>query len=276
MFRVCSVNVNGIRAAERRGGMSSLAESGHDVVLLQEVRASNEQLRAAIGELGDVHVAHAEAAAPGRSGVAIVSRTGLTEITDRLAPEEFADSGRWVEATADLPGGPVRLVSVYVHTGEAETPKQDEKHRFLDAMTARMAELVAGGQERVLIAGDLNIAHTERDIRNAKGNAGKAGFLPSEQEYLTGWLSAGWVDLGRAHAGDVDGPYTWWTWRGQAFDRDVGWRIDYALASPALASTLTSVSVGRAPSYAQRWSDHAPVTVEFSDPPRRRSPRGRR
>lgn len=261
MLAVCSVNVNGIRAAERRGGVGWLARTGHDIVLLQEVRASPGQLRTATAELGDLHVAHAEAQAAGRSGVAILSRTPMLEVRESV-DARFTGSGRWVEAVADTALGPVRLVSVYVHTGQADSPKQDEKYGFLDAMTARLAEL-ATDDTPTLMAGDLNIAHTPLDIRNAKGNVGKAGFLPAEQAYLSRWLAAGWVDLGRAHAGDVDGPYTWWTWRGQAFDRDVGWRIDYAFATPDLASRLQGVEVGRAPSYAERWSDHAPLTVRF-------------
>lgn len=264
MLAVCSVNVNGIRAAHRRGGIDWLARGGgHDVVLLQEVRASTPQLQEATAGLGEFHVAHAEATAAGRSGVAILSRTPVRDVRETLA-EPFAGSGRWVEATVDTELGPVRMVSVYVHTGQADSPRQDEKYAFLEAMTERLAELADAGVP-ALVAGDLNIAHTARDIRNAKGNVGKAGYLPAEQEYLSRWTAEGcWVDLGRAHAGDVDGPYTWWTWRGQAFDRDVGWRIDYAFATADLAQRLAAVEVGRAPSYAERWSDHAPVTVRFS------------
>lgn len=263
MFRLCTANVNGVRAAHRRGGMDWLAQRAHDVVLMQEVRASDDQLAESVAPLGVVHIAHAPAAQAGRSGVAIVSRAPLTEVAVGLGPEEFADSGRWVEAVLATDSGPVRLISVYVHSGEAGTEKQDEKYRFLDAMTERMRHLASSG-EAVVVCGDINIAHTARDIRNAKGNKGKAGFLPEEQAHLDHWLAAGWVDLGRAHAGDVDGPYTWWSWRGQAFDRDTGWRIDYAYATPALAARMTGYEVGRAPSYAERWSDHAPVTVAFS------------
>ncbi len=245
MLSVCSVNVNGIRAAQRRGGVDWLAEQSHDLVLLQEVRASTEQLRACVTTLGDQHIAHAESDQPGRAGVAIVSSLPLTDVREGL--DGFERAGRWVEGTAETTIGPVRFASVYVHTGQADTPKQDEKYHFLRAMTLRL-EALAAKHERVLVCGDLNIAHTPLDIRNAKGNVGKAGFLPAEQAYLSSWLEAGWVDLGRHHAGDVDGPYTWWTWRGQAFDRDVGWRIDYAHATPTLAAELRTVNVGRAAS----------------------------
>ena len=260
MLRVCSVNVNGVRAAPRRGGVKWLEDNQHDIVLLQEVRASDDQLSEAVAELGYSHVAHAPSSQAGRAGVAVLSHTPLREVTVGLG-EQFADSGRWVEATTTTPIGDVTVVSVYVHTGEAETVKQDEKYEFLRAMGARLEQL--SERPSVLVAGDFNIAHTERDIRNAKGNRGKAGFLPQEQEHLSGWLKSGWVDLGRRHAGDVDGPYTWWTWRGQAFDRDVGWRIDYMFTTQGLAEAMVDYSVGREPSYAERWIDHAPVSATF-------------
>ena len=138
------------------------------------------------------------------------------------------------------------MVSVYVHTGEADSPRQDEKYAFLEAMTERMAELADAGVP-TLVAGDLNIAHTARDIRNAKGNVGKAGYLPAEQEYLSRWTADGcWVDL------DAPTPATWTALHlvdlaRRAFDRDVGWRIDYAFATADLAQRLAAVEVGRAP-----------------------------
>ena len=269
MLTATSVNVNGVRAAHRRGGLAQYAGGGCDVLLLQEVRATDEQLHEVLADagLGEWHVAHAPSAIAGRAGVAVVSAGPLTEIRTRIGAREFADSGRWVEATADTSVGQVRFVSVYVHTGEAETERQAEKYRFLAAMTRRLRVLrrearAAGGH--VLVCGDLNVAHTEDDIKNWRGNIGKAGFLEDERAYLDSWRRSGWVDLGRSHAGPGPGPYTWWSWRGQAFDNDAGWRIDYALASAALAEQLVDVAIDRAPTYAQRWSDHAPVTVRFA------------
>ena len=263
MVDICTVNVNGIRAAARRGGVGWLESAGHDVVLLQEVRASAAQLAIATEDWTAGHVAAAASVQAGRSGVAIVSRLPLHDVREGFGVADVDDSGRWLEAVVDTDIGPIRVVSVYVHSGEADTDKQVAKYRFLDVMSERMADLLAGG-EQVLVAGDINIAHTPRDIKNAKGNRGKAGFLPEEQAYQSAWLDSGWVDLGRTHAGDVDGPYTWWTWRGQAFDRDVGWRIDYGYATPALADHLREVRVERAASYDERWSDHAPVVFSFT------------
>ena len=126
-----------------------------------------------------------------------------------------------------------------------------------------MAELGAGDRRSVVL-GDLNVGHTELDIKNWKGNLTRAGFLPEERAYFDRWFGEGWVDVGRRHAGEVPGPYTWWSWRGKSFDLDSGWRIDYHLASPALAASVVSYAVGRAPTYAERWSDHAPVVVDYA------------
>ena len=162
-----------------------------------------------------------------------------------------------------------------MHTGEDGTPKQDAKYAFLDAMTARMPLL----GEHAVITGDLNVGHRTLDIRNWKGNVKKAGFLPRERAYFDRFTGAageevegvdgstgpglGWVDVGRRFAGEVDGPYTWWSNRGKAFDTDTGWRIDYHLATPALAERVVDYRVVRAPSWDTRWSDHAPVVADY-------------
>jgi len=265
-MRVISANVNGIRAAVRRGGLSWLAAAEPDVLCLQEVRASDAELTVALAgsAFAGWQVAHAPCGTAGRAGVAILSRAPHLRVRCELEDEAAAVvAGRWVEAELDLATGPVTVVSVYVHTGEAETPRQEEKYRFLDAMTLRMKELADGGRP-VVVTGDLNIAHTRADLRNWKGNLGKAGFLPAEQSYLDRWLESGeWADVSRRAAGEVEGPYTWWSWRGKAFDNDTGWRIDYQLASAALAEGLRGSWVGRAPTYAERWSDHAAVVADY-------------
>jgi len=130
-------------------------------------------------------------------------------------------------------------------------------------LAARMAVLAAAGRDAVM-CGDWNIAHTENDIKNWKGNVKKSGFLPSERAWLTDLLASGWVDVVRVLHPDVAGPYAWWSWRGRAFDNDAGWRIDYQLATAGLAARAVSARVERAEAYALRWSDHAPVTVEYS------------
>lgn len=297
-MRIVTANVNGIRAAVRREGLDWLAARAPRVLALQETRASEAQLRAALAGTAfeSWHLALEPGAQAGRAGVAVLSADPLLEVRGSAvlaAPsgadvvtggdgsdeaiddasddhiEEAADgsvaTGRWIEA--DLAHGAERLtvISAYIHTGSVGLPIQQEKYAMLRAVTSRLADLREQGRH-VVLTGDLNICHTQRDLKNWKGNIGKAGFLPEERAYLTGWFDQGWVDLGRNDAGEVDGPYTWWSWRGKAFDNDAGWRIDYQVASPALAAAARSVEVGRAPSYAERWSDHAAVMVDFDEP----------
>lgn len=273
MFAVTSVNVNGVRAAARKGGLErlgdSLASGEVQVVCLQEVRATDEQLREVLAAAGlsHLHLANAASARLGHAGVALLSTLPLANVRRSLGPREFADTGRWVQADVETGLGPVTVASVYVHAGDAEKPVQQEKYRFLDAMTKwfRAAQRTAAAENRHFIAaGDLNVAHRQQDLKNWKGNLKNAGFLPEERAYFDRWFDQlGVVDLGRRHAGDIEGPYTWWSMRGQAFDTDTGWRIDYHLANPALAELLKEVRVDRAPSYAERWTDHAPVTARF-------------
>lgn len=250
-MRVVSANVNGIRAARRRGGVDWLAGAGADVLCLQEVRADADALRVALGdEFADWDVVDvASGVRPGHSGVAVVSREPLEEV-----PGPISDEGRWVSART----GGLTVASVYVHTGEADSPQQQDKEAFLAQVGQWMH-----GRTRSLLCGDINVAHTEMDIKNWKGNIGKAGFLESERAILSSWF-ADWVDLGRRFGGPGPGPYTWWSWRGKAFDNDAGWRIDYAVASPDLAQRVRSVTVVKAASYGQRWSDHAPLVVDIA------------
>lgn len=267
MFRVASANVNGIRAAARRGGLDWLRAQDADVICLQEVRADDDTLRKVLADngFGDWDCASTAGDQAGRAGVAILARAELTAVVATLPNPEFDNSGRWIQAQIATDFGRLTLASTYVHAGEAGTGRQEQKYRFLTALTQRLAELQPPARSRAhaLVAGDFNIARTAADIKNWRGNIGRAGFLPQEQEYLDGWFATDWTDTGRAHAGDVDGPYTWWSWRGQAFDNDTGWRIDYVMSSRGLARKLADVSIGRAPTYAQRWSDHAAVMATF-------------
>lgn len=262
VLTIATVNVNGIRAAFRRGMGAWLETRRPDVLLLQETRAGDQHLRDHL-DPGAWALAHAECATKGRSGVAVASRLPLDAVRVGLDRGVATNSGRWIEADVDLAGEVLTVVSTYIHSGTLGTPSMDEKYAFLDLVTARMAELRADGR-RVLVAGDVNIAHREVDLKNWKGNLKAAGFLPEERAYLDRWLDdQGWVDLGRRLGGDGPGPYTWWSWRGKAFDNDAGWRIDYQLASPALADAAVKAEVDRAPSYAERFSDHAPLVVVY-------------
>jgi len=266
---IATVNVNGLRAASANGMASWFAERQPDIVTMQEVRAPDALVPDLVAGLGapDWHVVHAECRAKGRAGVAVASRLPIVSSRPSVTAKpsaQFDDSGRWVEAdiaTAD--GRGLTVVSCYVHTGDAESPERmSEKLAFFDAMTRRLERLRSDGRH-VLLTGDLNVAHREVDIKNWKGNLKRAGFLPDERAWFDRMTALGWVDVGRVLGGDGPGPYTWWSWRGQAFDTDAGWWIDYHIATPELAACATEAIVDRAPSYAARWSDHAPVVVSY-------------
>ena len=273
MIRVASVNVNGVRAAFRKGMQPWLDASGVDVLALQEVRAEREDLVALLGD--EWIVANDEASAKGRAGVAIATRAHQDAIRTTLGPDTVDTAGRWIEVDITTPeGNPLTIVSCYVHSGEAGTPKQDAKYEFLDIMSGRMQE-IGTQSEYALVVGDLNVGHRSLDIRNWKGNLKNSGFLPEERAYFDQWIGSEedpsyntgaegrYIDIGRAHSGEVEGPYSWWSWRGKAFDNDTGWRIDYQLATKKLADSLRDYRIDRAPSYDTRWSDHAPVIADY-------------
>jgi exodeoxyribonuclease III len=272
-LRIATINTNGVRAAFRKGMGAWLDTRDVDILALQEVRASTEDLEGLLGP--EWSIIHDAATAKGRAGVALASRSSASIHRVELGAEDFDSAGRWLEADYEVNGTIVTVVSTYVHSGEAGHPKQDDKFTFLDAMLARLPEIQAHSDHAVVL-GDLNVGHRKFDIKNWRGNVKRAGFLPEERAYFDRIVGAedherynagaglGWVDVGRKWAGEIDGPYTWWSWRGQAFDNDSGWRIDYQLATPALAASVVNYAVDRASAYDERWSDHTPVVVDYA------------
>jgi exodeoxyribonuclease-3 len=276
-LRIASVNVNGVRASYKKGMGDWLAARDVDILALQEVRATTEILEELLGDEWDI--LHDAATAKGRAGVALASRSKASIHRVTLGDEEFDSAGRWLEADYEVGSSIVTVVSTYVHSGEVDTPKQVEKYKFLDAMEQRMPELKKHNP-LALIVGDLNVGHRELDIKNWKGNRKSAGFLPRERAYFDRFFGPegepvtgvdesvgtglGWVDVGRRFAGEVAGPYTWWSQRGQAFDTDTGWRLDYHVATPELAASVTNYAVDKASAWDTRWSDHAPVVVDYA------------
>ncbi len=264
-FVVSSVNVNGLRAAAKKepGFVSWLAAAEADVVCLQETRAESGQLAAEVVAPHGWHVVLCPAAAKGRAGVAIYSRAEPDEVRVGFGVAEFEGSGRYVEADF----GAVTVASLYLPSGEVDTPRQEEKERFMEAflpyLVERRSQVESRGRELV-VCGDWNIAHTEADLKNWRGNKKNSGFLPEERAWLSRvFEEAGYVDVVRSLYPDQEGPYSWWSYRGRAFDNDTGWRIDYQVATPGLAAQALSGRVERYPSREERWSDHAPVTVSY-------------
>ncbi|MEW1614721.1 MULTISPECIES: exodeoxyribonuclease III [unclassified Streptomyces] len=270
MLTVTSVNVNGLRAAAKKGFVEWLAGTEADVVCLQEVRAEPGQLAEEVRDPEGWHTVHAPAAAKGRAGVSLYARRAPERVQIGFGgfgvpgAEEFDASGRYAEI--DLPG--MTVASLYLPSGEVGTERQDEKERFmavfLPYLQGLQARAAADGRE-VVVCGDWNIAHQEADLKNWKANQRNSGFLPEERAWLTRVLDeAPYVDVVRQLHPDVAGPYSWWSYRGRAFDNDAGWRIDYQIATPGLAARAVKAWVERAAAHGERWSDHAPVTVVYA------------
>jgi exodeoxyribonuclease-3 len=267
MLTVTTVNVNGVRAAAKKGFLGWLEKTSADVVCLQEVRAEPGQLPAELREAAGWHAYHAPAEAKGRAGVSVLTRRAPTGVRVGCGAEEFDASGRYLEIDLPHAGTTVTIGSLYLPSGEVGTPRQDEKYRFMDAFLAHLTALrarAATDAGHALVCGDWNIAHQEADLKNWRSNQKSAGFLPEERAWLSRVLAPdAWTDVVRRLHPDTAGPYSWWSYRGQAFDNDSGWRIDLQVATPDLAKTAVHAVVERAPSYDLRWSDHAPVTIGY-------------
>lgn len=265
VLTVTSANVNGLRAAAKKGFVEWLADTSADVLCLQEVRAEPQQLPEGVRAPEGWHVVHAPAAAKGRAGVSLYTRREPDRVRIGFGSAEFDTSGRYVEV--DLPG--VTVASLYLPSGEVGTARQDEKVRFMAEFLVYLKNLreraAADGRE-VVVCGDWNIAHQQADLKNWRANQKSSGFLPEERAWLSRVFDetdGGYVDVVRALHPDVEGPYSWWSYRGRAFDTNAGWRIDLAVATPGLAGRAVKGFVERAASHDERWSDHAPVTVVF-------------
>lgn len=291
-LRLGTHNVNGIRAALRRGAARFWDASDADVIALQEVRCRVADLPE--NAFGHRHVTLEAGQLAGRNGVAITTRVApahvrtlsgtvhraapggeLEQVTvERIANRDlapFADEGRYVEV--DLADAPVRVASLYLPKGAAwpheedSKDKYDRKMRFMRGLarllTASRREAAALGREFVVV-GDFNIAHTRQDLRNWRSNQKSEGFLPEERDWFSSVTGARrLIDVVRQLDPEADGPYSWWSWRGQAFTNDSGWRIDYHLASPRLARAAIRQHTAREATYEERMSDHCPVVVDY-------------
>lgn len=269
-MRIATVNVNGIRAAMGKGMAPWLAERAPEIVLLQETRADSEII---VGLLPEWQVASAPSLLKGRAGVAVASKAEPLEVRVALpGATSEVDSGRWIEVDFEAPGGAVlTVVSTYLHSGTNGTPTMELKYSHLDLVDARLTALAAeasAGKRHVLVAGDFNVVRGASDIKNFKSNHNKtAGVLDQEMAYLAKWFEGSWRDVHRELVPAdpaAPGPFTWWSMRGRAFDNDAGWRIDYQMASPRLAESATAVVTDRAASWDTRFSDHAPVTIDYN------------
>lgn len=257
-MRIITLNCNGIRSAASKGLFDWLPQQDADVMCLQETKA----------QLADVEkfplffpagwtVRFNSAQKKGYAGVAIYSRRVPDTVLDKLGVAEFDDEGRYLEFRF----GKLSIVSLYLPSGSAGPERQASKDRFLECFLPLLAGWKNSGRDYVVCA-DWNIAHTERDLKNWKSNQKNSGFLPHERAWMTRVLGEqGWVDAHRWLEPEAEGSiYTWWSNRGDAWNKNVGWRIDYQLVTPGLAGKLKSARVHKD----SRFSDHAPLIVDYA------------
>ena len=253
--RVITLNVNGIRSAVRKGLLAWLARQRADIVCLQELKAQEADLDHALHAPKGYCVHYSLAEKKGYSGVALYSRATPDAVVRGFGRREFDSEGRYVEARF----GKLSVVSVYLPSGSAGPHRQASKFRFLDEFLPHLRKLRRGARE-VILCGDWNIAHREIDLKNWRSNQKNSGFLPEERAWLTKVLDdEGYVDVFRRLNAKPE-QYTWWSNRGQAWAKNVGWRIDYQIATPGVAKTAVRESIYKA----RRFSDHAPLTIDYS------------
>ncbi len=254
-MRVISWNVNGLRACVKKGFHEFLESSGADVLCLQEVRALPEQLDEKTRNPAGWHTAFFPAVRKGYAGVAIYSREKPTRVLTRLPEDEFNVEGRFIVAKF----GRLSIASVYYPKGSGnarDNSRVPYKLAFYQSAYKALEKLRATGP--TFVTGDFNTAHTEIDLARPKGNMKTSGFLPEERQELTRWLDNGWTDVFRKQHPNEPGHYTWWRQWGGAKENNVGWRIDYVLASGSAAKSVTNAFI---------WphvdgSDHCPIGVD--------------
>lgn len=257
-MRVTTWNVNGIRAAARKGMLEQIEAIAPDVLLLQEVRAKPEQLDDALAAPDGWHVYWHPAEKLGYAGTAIWSRRPIRVETVGMGGHGSDPEGRLLVARVDG----LRVVSLYLPSGSSGEHRQAAKDKWMVEF-APWAEAFARSRVPTLIGGDFNIAHTARDIFYARANEKQSGFLPHERAWMGDFLGAGWADFVRGQHGEVDGPYSWWSNRGQARALDRGWRIDYVVGNRAADRRIERAWIDREASLAV--SDHAPVSVDLAE-----------
>lgn len=260
MFRIITFNANGIRAAARKGFFAWMAAQQPDIVCMQETKAQEHQLPPEALDLPEFTSAFVDAQKKGYSGVAIFARRAPDRIVRGLGIAEYDAEGRFVR----MDFGDLSIVSVYVPSGTSGPERQAVKEAFLDRFIAILAQLKNEGR-RFVVCGDYNIAHRDIDVFDPKSCARTTGFLPQERAWFDDVIDrVGWVDAFRTVNAEPK-QFSWWSnWRG-AYERNLGWRIDYQLITPNLAAAVRRASIYRD----ERFSDHAPVTIDydFSAPP---------
>ena len=259
MFTLTSLNLNGIRSATTKGLEAGLDQSRPDCICVQEVKAQAPDVAGRFEQLAGLQGHFHFAEKKGYSGVAIYTRHAPSDVIVGWDGGEFDAEGRYVELRFDTPQRKFSIISSYFPSGSSGDERQQAKFRFLAGIDPHLVALKK--QREFILCGDVNIAHHEKDLKNWKGNLKNSGFLPEERAWMTRLLSeVGLVDVYRhLQPETTDASYTWWSNRGQAYAKNVGWRIDYHLATPAMAALARTERIYKD----EKFSDHAPLTVGY-------------
>lgn len=255
-MRIISANLNGIRSAAKKGFFEWMQKQNADFVCVQELKAQHDDMSsdflAPPGYQGFFHFA----AKKGYSGAGVYCRQQPDKVQIGFGHDEFDAEGRYVQCDF----GKLSVVSVYCPSGSSSEERQQAKFRFMECFLPHLTELAKCGRE-VVICGDWNIAHKEIDLKNFKSNQKNSGFLPEERAWMSKVFGeTGWVDVyRRLHPETTGESYTWWSNRGQAWAKNVGWRIDYQVATPGISATATGAAIYKD----ERFSDHAPLSVDY-------------
>jgi len=261
LFKLTSLNLNGIRSAATKGVEAWLEKARPDCICVQEIKAQASDVAGRFDVLADMPGHFQFAEKKGYSGVGIYTRHTPSDVIVGFDGGEFDAEGRYVELRFDTPRQKFSIISSYFPSGSSGPERQEAKYRFLDAI---YPHLMALHQTRdFVLCGDINIAHQEADLKNWRSNQKNSGFLPEERAWMTRLTTEGGVvDVYRQlEPNTTDACYTWWSNRGQAYANNVGWRLDYHLATPTVAAKARSVSIYKA----EKFSDHAPITIAYED-----------
>lgn len=256
MLRIISLNLNGIRSAWSKNVLPWARAQAADIICLQELKAQLPDLSAEMMRPDGMYAYYHCAEKKGYSGVGIWSRREPDRVVEGFDGGEFDAEGRYIRADF----GNLSVISLYLPSGSSSPERQEAKFRFLDVFYPHLLALRAEGRE-IVLCGDWNIAHQQIDLKNWKSNQKNSGFLPEERAWL-GKLFAeqGWADVYRQLYPDAtDACYTWWSNRGQAWAKNVGWRIDYQIATPGIAALAKQAEIYKN----ERFSDHAPLIIDY-------------
>jgi len=260
LFKLTSLNLNGIRSATSKGLEAWLAQAKPDCICVQEIKAQAEHMEGDFQHLAGLKGYFHLAEKKGYSGVGVYTRHEPSDVIIGYGSPEFDAEGRYVELRFDTPQKKLSIISSYFPSGSSGEDRQQAKFRYLAEFYPHLVALKAARE--FILCGDVNIAHKEQDLKNWRSNQKNSGFTPEERAWMTKLLDeAGLIDVYRQlQPTATDTAYTWWSNRGQAYANNVGWRLDYHLATPALASFAKRESIYKD----QKFSDHAPITIEYA------------